>query len=699
MSGSCRETFTRRRWGVLLLAGVFGLLSSPASGQEEYQISWEIGIGGLYKEGHWTYARVTLSNPGDEPMDLVARVGAMAGGRPITSSVPFTLGPKTGKKTRFIYFPAPDTMDSVALIVGRKGRRGVVQADPPPVPGRASVILGIASRKPSSTVLRIQTVLRETGLTQAKATYIPLTDLPDRRIGLDALHTLVLPEGGVGLAPAQAEAITRWVAAGGELILGGGGTVNEMGASPLVDLFPILPEGSLDREAPIELAQVMGGSPDATPLGEMTLTWGRLRTGEVLLQSEEVPLVMRRPYGQGRCTFLAFNPDALRTHEDEGIWELWDWLLEVDPEEAKALSITYAPATQEIEACVGNFSQTQPIRLGWIIILVGAYVLAIGPVNYLVLKRLKRLEWTWIAFTVAVVAFSGIAYFGSTWARGKSISTREVSLVDVDPVSGWQTRSTFLGVHSPRNIALNFQGVSRDTSLSSLIVAEEYSGMGFPGSAPPKRKEAAALRSGEVDTLASQVRIWTPASFQFQTTDRGAPTTGIASLQGEQLTLVLQNPFSEPLTEVVAVSREGIFELGDLPAGAEREWSGISSRRSLDGWIDSRGLHVVRQLWGVGPGMPRMMGYRPTVPSRTPSVLALYLSFAKDLEEWPTLGEGFPMRPTVEVRGINRREWIDKGGLLVFGWLDSAPETYIRAGWSPSAEEKVCLVRFAIWPD
>ena len=50
--------------------------------------------------------------------------------------------------------------------------------------------------------------------------------------------------------------------------------------------------------------------------------------------------------------------------------------------------------------------------------LLGAYILLIGPINYLVLRRLDRREWAWVTMPVLIVVFAVGAYgFGIAAAR------------------------------------------------------------------------------------------------------------------------------------------------------------------------------------------------------------------------------------------------------------------------------------------
>ena len=657
--------------------------------REEIRLRAEIGFGGYYRPGRWTFARVTLENRSSQAAELDVTVLGKSPGAQFRSRAHFSMGPgPIAKKTRFMYLrPSLDLTGAKVFVQGKGERARLV--DEPRLPGAVALLVGVASERPGAGALRIQAAYRDRGLDKAKAVHVPLDHLPDRRIGLDALHALYLPEAGVGLRAAQAEAIAGWVAAGGELVLSGGGAVSELVSSPLSGLFPILPRGSLDREAPPELADVMSGVAGVTPEGRLNITTGRLLGGTVEVEADGTPLIIRRAVGQGRVTFVAFKPEALQTAEDAGLHDFWHWLFPTEGWGPDTIGLSFAPVTEEIRSTLEQFGDQRPIRLVWIVVFIVSYVVVIGPVDYLVLKRLNRLEWTWFTFTAAVIVFSGIAYFGSVAIRGKQLSTRQIVLVDIDPASGWRTTTSYLGIHSPRNVELGFLGVSPDTSLSPLGHVETPGPTGAFG-----QDDTAHLQRDEVDALGALVRIWTPMSFEFKTASKDRPGKAAASITGRTLDLSFKNPFDQPLQDLLAVSDQHVFTLGSIAPGEERRWTQVQGR-GLSEWISGQGLRINKNIWA---GQYQPWGPRPT--PRTLRNLCLYLTLAQDPPEWSSLqelfgNEGLP-RPTVEMHGLNRRRWLRRGGLLVMGTLIQPPDAFERGNWKPAREEVIGFVRFAI---
>ena len=57
------------------------------------------------------------------------------------------------------------------------------------------------------------------------------------------------------------------------------------------------------------------------------------------------------------------------------------------------------------------------------------YILLIGPINYLVLRRLDRREWAWLTMPVLIVVFAVGAYGIGSLLRGSAVIVNEVAIV------------------------------------------------------------------------------------------------------------------------------------------------------------------------------------------------------------------------------------------------------------------------------
>jgi hypothetical protein len=101
------------------------------------------------------------------------------------------------------------------------------------------------------------------------------------------------------------------------------------------------------------------------------------------------------------------------------------------------------------------------ISFGWVALFIFLYILVVGPLDYLILKKFfRRLEWTWITFPVTVLVISVVAYFTAYAVKGNDLKINKVDLVDIDqrsdlgadqkPRSAFAYGSTWWTLFSPR---------------------------------------------------------------------------------------------------------------------------------------------------------------------------------------------------------------------------------------------------------
>ena len=77
-----------------------------------------------------------------------------------------------------------------------------------------------------------------------------------------------------------------------------------------------------------------------------------------------------------------------------------------------------------------NISQMRPLSIWWVIGLLTLLAILLGPVDYLVLKRMERLPLTWVTSAGWIALFTVGAYFGVQVLRGGSMQVRAVSVID-----------------------------------------------------------------------------------------------------------------------------------------------------------------------------------------------------------------------------------------------------------------------------
>ena len=78
------------------------------------------------------------------------------------------------------------------------------------------------------------------------------------------------------------------------------------------------------------------------------------------------------------------------------------------------------------------------------------YVLVIGPINYLALRRLRRLEWAWLSIPLVVLLFSCGLYAVGAGLRGGQSQLSQAAIVQGAEGQPRAFATGFIGLFSPR---------------------------------------------------------------------------------------------------------------------------------------------------------------------------------------------------------------------------------------------------------
>jgi len=318
---------------------------------------------------------------------------------------------------------------------------------------------------------------------------VPHTLIPSRWIGFAAVDLLVLQDFPHGaLTPPQIEALRGYVAGGGSLLVSGGVDWQRLAKSPLADLWPLVPKKSnVARPAEIDALvrrYVAAASPTAGDrLGgaPVLLTRGLLRPGaRHLAGTVAAPLLAARHAGAGRVLFLAFDPSRPPFMGWSGQAEMWSDVLQataraprLESLESKTRFSSYfsgyspfwppssvltegdTPADNDPTAALlaklpTTASQWRTPQRSSIIRFLGLYILVLVPLNYGLLRLIKKREWSVVTVPLIVLAFSGFSYTTAVRLKGSALLSRQVTIVHGAADSGVARADAVFWLFSPR---------------------------------------------------------------------------------------------------------------------------------------------------------------------------------------------------------------------------------------------------------
>lgn len=359
--------------------------------------------------------------------------------------------------------------------------------------------------------------------------------LPDHVGALLALDAIVFPEPAALTFPQQ-DALLRWVREGGRLIFSPGRRYADLRTGLWKDLCPIDFEGT-------------------RTVGMTVVAAGKVRRGRPLFVTEGVPLGVGFRQGFGEVTFLAFPLDA----DPVPVAGLWHAVLSVParkPEEE-------LPDRRGNERGVSRVSTAELVRgtrppegpgragLGWGLAILAAYVLWIGPVEYLRLRRKGRLRGGGMTFAAAVAA--GSAIFLLWHSRGSGRESHALHRV----FAGEGAIQTFTAIHAGRaaNVSVSSGGPVGRLVSEWRILSEAEEGV-------PVHDGATLRLPMPVGSLRQLVSVRVPSAEESGVTCRWAER---AALRVE-----VENGSTVPLKDCAVILGDRAFAVGDLGPGASR---------------------------------------------------------------------------------------------------------------------------------
>ena len=598
---------------VLLAASVLPALVAPVSAADAITLDARALVGGRFESNGWIAIAATLTNGGSPVTGYLAADGEDGTVRRLVEL------PAGAHKLVTLYLrPAPfvrtvairyETPEGASLATASTDARVLERTS-----GNVAIIGDGAGN------LRPQLTGRGAGFPEP----IPLApgDLPERAEPLRGIETIIWAGDSGALTEAQQRSIERWVAAGGQLVVLGGPDWQARSAA-FESLLPVEHLASRDDSSAATLATWAGASqPEGA--SQLTAAVGDLRAGAVSLVQDAAgdTLFAAITRGAGRVSFvgidLATEPfrtwaggSALWTRliPDDRIIEQWGGVGPVDDEVANVMSQALA-----------NLPSLAVPSAALLLAVIAGYILLIGPLSYLVLRRLDRRELAWIVAPILVVIFSGVSYGIGASMKGSQIIVNQIAIVRSATDGTAASISTYAGVFSPTRATydLTVRGDALVSALAANNIDPTFGGETFDYTT--EQGDPAHLRGLAVSVFGLQA-VRAEAVIPYTPSLRVTWSVIGANLEGRAT-----NDGLEPMQDVAVISPNGGVMIGSLAPGDSktfrmplRNLTGSSASQQVYGTtaFDSSTAaqrqvsvrsQVIDALVGYSGGFPGKMG-------------------------------------------------------------------------------------------
>ncbi len=480
-----------------------GLWMGPhAIAQTARIASSDLGIAGNHKVGVWTGVRIQV----DASRDFAGRIVVTTldgDGIPVEYSRDEDVQVSGGQKAEFWRYVrvGRDTADVQVRLETQDGQ--VVDQSM------------ISRRAMPSTVNWVLTLGAEVDISNAarygsrdsnrRVVGIHLTDtqdLPDRWIGYEGVNTLMITASTADaldtMSDQQVQALIQWVAKGGILIVSSGEHARQVfdDGAPLAVLRPGPLDDIVDRWQTTGIGAYTKAAQRLPRLGDSSLAVFQRQDGTVVCFEgggglDDRPVVLRRAFGLGQVTVVGVDLSAAPLGDWSGRPKLLASLIGISRPDSErsndasmgTTSVGFRDLAGQLRGALDQFDGIVLVHFSWVAVLIGVYVLLIGPADYFGLHYLRRFALTWLTFPLIVVVFCFMAFWLSSAVRGREPRLNQVHVVDVDIERGMVRGTSWAHVYSPQLDKWDFRlSLNRDWSGQFQPDENLLSWQGLPGS-------------------------------------------------------------------------------------------------------------------------------------------------------------------------------------------------------------------------
>ncbi len=407
---------------------------------------------------------------------------------------------------------------------------------------------------------------------------IAAEDLPREFISYDQLDAVVIGDEPLNqLAEDQTRALRLWVASGGLLVVTGGADIAGLRAIGLGSILPVEVEATTSVPSLSALTDVYGSFDSTDRLELMT---GQLKPGAyALLGADDRPVVAQKSYGSGLVRFVAINPKLNPYRGWSGAKDLWTDLL-LPSAEPKPKHINWITSGRRgnsssnrggVQGFLFHLAEIKPPSPRYVLLFLLAYVVALGPINYLVLRWRRKIDFAWVTIPAVVITFAIVSITVARIGRGADSILADSSLVELHQPEGIScVASGLLMMPATKGIQeVTFEGP--DTYVNDVYNGNQGSSASAIGNIECERG------SGEF-TLRVPMTTWTSGFFQVRSMNEGVQP--LVSASPIESSVVVRNLGDAQISKAVYLSSEGMSDLFDIAAGHEQRVS-ISQPQSL----------------------------------------------------------------------------------------------------------------------
>ena len=248
-------------------------------------------------------------------------------------------------------------------------------------------------------------------------------ELPNNWAALQNFRILVINDCTTqSFTEEQKQALLEWVESGGLLVLGSGENGSKV-LGGLSDVFPVT-----QADATIQRTTTFS---EIHASADLTLSQAQLPNGQVLMEDDGVCLASYEKVGNGTVLLCAWDLGKNPTASMEGMDRMMELLMESCNPNVFSLrdsNYYYQSNISDLQSISKRLAPPDMDIMRILFLGLAGYALLIGPILYIVLKKIDRRERAWVVIpcgavvvSLLVVGFSSTSKFHQPFLSTASI--------------------------------------------------------------------------------------------------------------------------------------------------------------------------------------------------------------------------------------------------------------------------------------
>lgn len=412
--------------------------------------------------------------------------------------------------------------------------------------------------------------------------------LDEDGLSIDGLDVIIINNYNMAnLNDKQYKSLNNWVNSGGTLLIGAGAneskTINNINKS----FLNIASNGTMEKS-------VKTGSENLN----LILSQINLEDSTVIVNSNENELVYSLDRGEGKILITSFDLglEPFISSNDAAIM-LQNILIETfDKIYEENYQGGYYSTSYEISNILGNIpveNAVSPLTLG---IVLGVYAILVGIVIYLILKKMKKRDLTWVLIPVTAVVFTVMIYLLGSKMKIKDVIVNSANIISVDEDGRGQINS-YIGIASKNKENIK---IEKEEDLKMKYLSDDYYYYGDTSyDAKTLRVKTTYTNDTSYFTVANN-NVAEVNKFEISGKEIVMPKLeNTLRIKDGNLEGTIKNNLDADIKKLVIVSGKTVWDLGQVAKGEEISITDLRSKGSsgLQGYANSLNDEYYQSRW------------------------------------------------------------------------------------------------------